>query len=125
MNLHQMVEHFTNDAVKIANGSIVHDMHTPAEHLPRLREFLLSDRPFRENTINPMLPDEPIPNKYKTLQAAISELQMELINFFEVFGTNPHQTTRNPIFGELNFEENVQLLYKHALHHLRQFSVMS
>ena len=27
----------------------------------------------------------------------------------------------NPIFGELDFNGNVQLLYKHALHHLRQF----
>jgi hypothetical protein len=33
-------------------------------------------------------------------------------------------TTRNPFFGDLNFAENVHLLHKHALHHLRQFGVV-
>jgi hypothetical protein len=41
-----------------------------------------------------------------------------------VFQENHMQQTRNPFFGDLNFEENVHLLYKHALHHLKQFGVM-
>ena len=47
----------------------------------------------------------------------------ELDYFFEVFRANEHLTTINPIFGELNYELNLQLLYKHAVHHLRQFGV--
>ena len=39
----------------------------------------------------------------------------------EAFEKNPDLVTRNPFFGDLNFEQSVQLLYKHALHHLRQF----
>ena len=54
---------------------------------------------------------------------AIGALQLELIYFFEAFGKDPQLITRNPFFGDLNFEQNVQLLYKHALHHLRQFGV--
>jgi hypothetical protein len=61
--------------------------------------------------------------QHATLQAAIGELQQELINFFEVFENNPQLLTRNPFFGDLNFDQNVQLLYKHALHHLKQFGV--
>ena len=57
------------------------------------------------------------------MQGAIGALQLELIYFFEAFEKNPALITRNPFFGDLNFEQNVQLLYKHALHHLRQFGV--
>lgn len=124
MNLHQMIAHFTEDGFMIANGSIVHDVITPPERLIKFREFLLSDRPFQENTRNPMLPEEPTPPKHKTIQAEIGAMQIELIKFFEVFSSNPHLTTRNPIFGDLNFDENVQLLYKHAAHHLKQFGVI-
>ncbi len=67
------------------------------------------------------MPEEPVHTRHATLQAAIGELQEELIAFFEAFEKDPHLLTRNPFFGDLNFEQNVQLLYKHALHHLRQF----
>jgi len=46
-----------------------------------------------------------------------------LIYFFEAFENDHNLVTRNPLFGDLNFEQNVQLLHKHALHHLRQFGV--
>jgi hypothetical protein len=123
MSVQQMVEHMTVDAVRIANGRLKIPLATSSERLPAYREFLMSDRPFRENTNNPLLPNEPRPPYYNTVQAAISALQQELIYFFEAFAENPQLITHNPIFGELNFEENVQLLYKHAIHHLRQFGV--
>ena len=67
--------------------------------------------------------EEPKPTHFKTVQAAIGALQQELIWFFEAFEKNPQLITRNPFFGDLNFDQNVQLLHKHALHHLRQFGV--
>jgi hypothetical protein len=122
MNLQQMIEHYTTDGLCIASGRIkVNDIITPPERLVRYREFLMSDRPFQENTMNPLLPKEPVPATNNTVQAAIGALQEELIFFFEAFNKDPLLITRNPIFGDLGFEENVQLLYKHALHHLRQF----
>mgnify|MGYP000939471571 CR=1 FL=1 len=84
----------------------------------------MSDKPFKENVKNPLLGEEPRPVRYHTPQAAIGALQQELIYFFEAFAANPKLTTRNPFFGDLNFEQNVQLLYKHSLHHLRQFGVV-
>jgi hypothetical protein len=39
-----------------------------------------------------------------------------LIYFFEAFENDHNLVTRNPLFGDLNFEQNVQLLHKHALH---------
>ncbi|MFN8288803.1 MAG: hypothetical protein U0U70_00975 [Chitinophagaceae bacterium] len=120
MNLHQMIEHFT-DVTTLANGTKKLEVVTPAGRLPVLREFMMSDKPFRENTKNPLLPEDPPPTHTRTLQAAIGELQQELIRFFEVFEKDPALKTVHPIFGELDFNENIQLLHKHALHHLKQF----
>jgi len=122
MNVQQMIEHFT-DALMAANGKIRLPVITPADKLPRFYEFLLSEKQFKENTKSPVLGDDPAPIRKNTKQAAIGKLQEELIYFFETFRNNPGLKTINPAFGELNYEENIQLLYKHALHHLRQFGV--
>jgi len=124
MNVQQMIEHFGGYALRNANGRLQIDkIVTPPENLDRMREFMMSNKPFRENTQNPLLGEEPEPLRYKTIQAAIGALQLELIYFFEAFENNHDLITRNPFFGDLNFEQNVQLLHKHALHHLRQFGV--
>jgi hypothetical protein len=124
MNVQQMIEHYGGDAVCNASGRLKFDaILTPQEHLERLRDFLMSDKPFKENTKNALMGEDPLPLRYKTVQAAIGNLQEELIYFFEAYEKDPCQIIRNPFFGDLNFEQNVQLLYKHALHHLRQFGV--
>lgn len=123
MNVQQMIEHIGN-TLRIANGRLtVEKIITPPDNLDRMREFMMSEKPFKENTKNPLLSEEPAPLRYKTVQAAIGAVQLELIYFFEAFDKQPDLQTRNPFFGNLNFEENVQLLYKHVLHHLRQFNV--
>jgi hypothetical protein len=124
MTLQQMTEHFS-DAVRIASGKIEHtEIVTPPGNVPKMQEFLASDKPFKENTLNPLLPEVPAPVRNKSIELAVTELQEELDYFFTVFEKDPHQLTRNPFFGDLNYQQNVQLLYKHALHHLRQFGIM-
>ncbi|HUR64949.1 MAG TPA: hypothetical protein VMZ03_01245 [Chitinophagaceae bacterium] len=124
MSVQQMIEHYAGDAVRNASGRLKFDtIMTPPERLEQLREFMMSDKPLHENTKNPLMGEEPAPLHYKTIQAAIGALQQELIYFFEAFEKNPQLITRNPFFGDLSFEQNVQLLYKHAIHHLRQFGV--
>ena|SRR5438309_8678545 len=119
----QMVEHFT-ESVRIAAGTFPDVPHlTPAENLPKMQAFLMSDKPFRENTQNPMVPETPAPVRHASMAEALNELQNTLDDFFQAFYGNEKFTTHNPFFGELNFEMNVQLLYKHAVHHLRQFGV--
>lgn len=124
MSVQAMIEHYAGDGVRNASGRLKFDkIVTSPAHLEKLREFMMSEKPFRENTRNPLMGEEPAPLHFKTIQAAIGALQQELIYFFEVFEKDPNLITRNPFFGDLNFEQNVQLLYKHALHHLRQFGV--
>ena len=123
MSLQQMVEHFT-DYVKIASGKTANtQIVTPAEHLQKAQDFLMSEKPFRENTPNPLLPEVPPPVRNISIEEALKELKKEMDFFFSIFKENNQQQTLNPFFGELNFEQNVQLLHKHALHHLRQFGV--
>jgi hypothetical protein len=124
MNVQQMIEHYGGDALRNASGRLKFEtIITPSAKLESMREFMMSSRPFRENTVNPLMDGEPAPLRYKTVQGAIGALQLELIYFFEAFKKNPDLVTRNPFFGDLNFEQNVQLLYKHAMHHLLQFGV--
>lgn len=125
MTVQQMVEHFANDSLPTASGKKVFPtILTPSDKLPKVRAYMLSDHPFKEGTRNPLLSDDPPMPIHHTVQASIGALQMELIDFFVHFEKNPSVTTRNPFFGDLNFEENVHLLYKHALHHLRQFGTI-
>ena len=122
MNLQQMIEHFS-DVVMVASGKINLPIVTPPDRLARFRDFMMSEKPFKENTKSPVLPEEPQPLKKHTKEGAIGKLQEELIHFFEVFERDPSLTTTHPVFGQLNFEENIQIMHKHALHHLKQFGV--
>ena len=124
LSVQGMIEHYTHDALRNANGKLSFEKTvTPPELLPRFREFMMSEKPFRPNTKNPLMPETAAPLQYHTVQAAIGALQEELIDFFLVFEKDPSRIILNPNFGELNFEQNVHLLYKHALHHLRQFGI--
>lgn len=122
MNAQQMIEHFT-DVMMVASGKIKLPIATAPDKLSRLREFMMSEKPFKENTKSPVLGEEPTPLRKRTKQASIGKLQEEIIYFFEAFEKNPGMKTTNPVFGELDFDMNVQLLHKHALHHLRQFGI--
>jgi hypothetical protein len=122
MNLQQMIEHLS-DVVMVASGKIKLPIVTPIDKLGRFRDFMMSEKPFKENTKSPVLPEAPTPLKKHTKEAAIGKLQEELIHFFEAFERDPVLITTHPVFGELNFEENIQIMHKHALHHLRQFGV--
>jgi hypothetical protein len=123
MSVHQMIEHLA-DVIRVANGKIKMDIVTPREKLPFYLDFLMSEKPFKENTQSPVLPAEPLPLRTHTVQAAIGKVQEEVIAFFEAFDGDPSLKTVHPVFGKLDFTENVQCLYKHCLHHLKQFGVV-
>lgn len=122
MNLHQMIEHMSY-AMRQANGKDKYTLETPEEYMPKMEAFLMSDKPFKENTPNKLLPDDPEPPKHETIEASIEELKQEIEDFFDLFADEPSLKLTNPFFGELNYERWVQLLYKHAWHHLKQFGV--
>lgn len=122
MNVQQMIEHMS-DSIRIANGKNPHRILTQEEHLPKMKEFLMSEKEFRPNTKNALMSDTPPYIRLRDKAAAIAELELELGYFMEHFEKNPGSTVTNPFWGELNFQEWIQLLHKHAVHHLKQFGV--
>lgn len=125
MNGQQMVEHVAA-FFYVSTEKIKFNLVTPREHLPKYKEFLLSDKEFRENTKAPtnVIGDDPLPLRYATMEEAVESLSKS-IAFFEAYFKNDRlKKTVHPVFGELNFEEWVLLHYKHVTHHLRQFGLM-
>jgi len=122
MNAHQMVEHFT-DSVRLAYGEIKFESKNPPELRKKMFRFMMSEKPFRENTPNPNMPDEPQNPRFSTFEESLDELQLAMTSFFNYFEKNKSVRVENPFFGNLNFEEQVHLLHKHALHHLKQFGI--
>ena len=123
MNVQQMVEHFT-DSMRNASGKLLLKTLTPEENIPKMQAFLESEKPFKENTPNPHMPDTPEPLKHATKQEAINALQSEIDDFFAVYEADANKKVPNPFFGTLSFDQQVQLLHKHAMHHLRQFGAV-
>lgn len=123
MTVHQMIEHFT-DAVHLATGKLEFPSIGDAQAQRKAHAFMMSDKPMRENTRNPFLPEAPPPTRRSTVQASISDLHAALIGFFHAHEQDRSKRTPNPFFGTLDYAEQVQLLHKHAMHHLKQFGVV-
>jgi hypothetical protein len=122
MNVQQMIEHMI-DSVREANGKLQRTLVTPEDRVPKMKEFLMSEKEFRPETKNALMGDEPVPVSKSSVTEAINELEIELRDFVNRFKNDNESRITNPFFGELNFEEWIQLLHKHAIHHLKQFGV--
>ena len=120
MTVQQMVEHVSM-FFKVSTNKVRFPLTTATDHLPKYKEFLMSEKEFRENTKAPVLPPEPLPLQYITMQEAIDDLQLQVKDFFSYFQGDQERTTLHPAFGELNFSEWVQLHHKHVKHHMKQF----
>jgi len=125
MSAQQMLEHL-NDFFEVSIEKIIFPLVTPEEYLPKYREFLYSDKVFKENTKAPggVIGDEPFPVRTDSIQEATNKLQDTVHSFFGFFKTEPNYKTMHPVFGMLSFEEWVMLHYKHVMHHYRQFALI-
>jgi len=124
MNVHQMIEHMTY-AFEQAAGKIILPQANDAETTEKMYRFMMSDKPFRENTPNPYLPETPAATISADIATALVNLQSAIDTFFRVFDGHDDHRIENPFFGNLNKEEWIHLLHKHSQHHLRQFTTSS
>jgi hypothetical protein len=122
MNLHQMIEHFTY-AVQVAAGKIAVPAINEGEVAEKSYRWMMDlETSFKDNTPNQLLPDEPQPVTTPSIGDAIDNLEDEIQDFLDIYKGEPGKKVQNAFFGELDYYEQVQLLYKHAKHHARQFS---
>lgn len=122
MNVHQMIEHMSY-AFRQASGLVPLAPLNDEATTQKMYSFMMSDKPFRDNTPNPYLPDEPEAPTYPSKAESIAALQQVIAHFKATFETESDKRILNPFFGNLNFDEWTHLLHKHAQHHLRQFNV--
>ena len=125
MDFQQMLEHVA-DFFQVSTQKQHYPFVSPPEHMPKLKEFLMSDKPFRENTKAPtsIIGEEPLPYRYASVDEAMQEVIADVNYFFQLYADEPEMTAVHPVFGELNYEEWVRLHYKHVTHHLRQFGLL-
>lgn len=126
MNAQQMAEHVTA-FFKVSSGKLHFPLVTPEEHLPKFKEFLLSDKEFRENTKAPnsVIGEEALPLRSGNMAEAVAGLQKNIDEFVNYFEADANKKTLHPVFGELNFEEWILLHYKHVTHHAKQFGLQA
>jgi hypothetical protein len=123
LNAQQMVEHFA-DSVKNASGKLVLPPVYDGETLDKNKEFLMTEHPFKEGTKNPLMTEEAAPMRQPDMASAIDKLKSELNDFFKAYDSNSELKNNNPFFVELDYAGQVQLLHKHAMHHLKQFGLV-
>lgn len=123
LNGQQMVEHMA-DSISYATGKNTQKLQSPVEHLDKYKSFAMSDKEFKPNTPNSLMPAVPTPVIKPTMEEAVKELENQIAAFINYFETNKGATITNPFFGDLNFEEWVHLLHKHAVHHSKQFRLL-
>lgn len=122
MTVQQMIEHFS-DVFRLSSGKLPNQkIVVPEEKIAASQTFLMSDKPFPQGVVNPLLP-KATPVRNPTIEDAIKELRTELDYYFSVLETTKDFYIIHPYFGRLNAEMNLQSVYKHALHHLKQFGV--
>ena len=122
MNVQQMIEHMA-EYIAMGYGNPEMPLTIPEDKVEKAQDWLKTEKPFKENTPNSLLPETPKPVEFKNKEEAIADLQEELNNFFNTFDTTKKKYVMNPFFGELDYGMSIQLLHKHASHHLRQFGV--
>lgn len=122
MSAQRMVEHLS-DSLKMAVGQNVFPLEIPEDRIPRMKEFLFSDKPMAKN-IEVAFANKNEKLRCDDLELAIDELTENWLEFEEYFSENDLVTSVHPYYGEMNFEEWNRLHSKHITHHLNQFGLI-
>jgi hypothetical protein len=121
MSAQRMVEHLS-DSLKMAVGQNVHPLEIPEDRIPRMKEFLFSDKPMAKNIEVPFAKKEEV-LRCEEFELAIDEFAENWVEFEEFFSENEDVTTLHPFYGNLNFDEWKRLHAKHFTHHFQQFGL--
>src|ERR1051325_2430283 len=96
MNAQQMVEHMS-DYVRIASGKEKHELSLTPEQSQKAYAFMMTDKPFRENTPNHLMPEVPPAWRNSSMRSAIGELENEINDFFSTYKNAPGLKLMNPL----------------------------
>jgi hypothetical protein len=123
MSPQHMIEHVVG-SWRISNGRAQVKQMTSEEDLPRYRDFMFSDKPYKKNTMNSIFIMGLPPLRKANLEEAKNQLRDEMKTFFEFHESNPGATFDHPVFGSLDMEGWLVFQRKHMGHHFTQFGLL-
>ncbi len=123
MDAQQMIEHM-GEAFIAATGALNLNLMAPIEKVEAMLAFVMSEKEFKPNTKNVLMGETPAPHKFASMEEAVLKLEKAVLRFEKHYQTHQEKKEMNPFFGPLNFEQQTQLLHKHAMHHLKQFELI-
>lgn len=122
MSPQHMVEHLAFTIELSLQGSY---LVTPEEQLPKLKAFLLSEKPFPKHFKSPIIEGEDLPSlKEKDLASAKILFFSSIEGFYRFYRDNQDNISIHPIFGPLNGIEWEYFHKKHIKHHFQQFNLL-
>lgn len=123
MSPQHTVEHLSGTVI-ISDGRFPLEAMYEEEKLQRNYEYIIAGkRKLKRNTKAPILPPEPLPLRFASLEEAKAKLLAAMDKFFVYYAANPDAKQMHPAFGMLGFED---WTYFHAIHcqyHLDQFGL--
>jgi hydroxymethylglutaryl-CoA reductase len=123
MGPQHMVEHLGSTTI-ISYGRFDAPAMYEEEKLKRNYEYIIQGRRrLKQSTNAPVLPEEPLPLRFDSLETAIDKLKKLMDDFLAHFEEHPEAKYMHPAFGLLNFEEWAYFHAMHAQYHLDQFAL--
>ena len=123
MTPQQMVEHL-GWAFELSTGQARVDSPVSEMQRKKLKTFLYDNRATPHEFMNPVLAVGLPPLRHAGLADAKASLRVEADRFVRQARTNPGVTHTHPVFGSIGMEEWARSHFKHAYHHLLQFSLV-
>jgi hydroxymethylglutaryl-CoA reductase len=121
MNSQQMIEHLSF-LLQISNGTVNANYFVEDEKSTRRKAFLDTEGELQVGFKAPMLSEEPMPVKFKTIKDSMNDLVQQIINFETHFKTSKKEN--HPFFGELDYQYWKKFHEKHFTHHFKQFGIV-
>ena len=122
MSAIQMLEHLRK-GFELSLSTERFEVKTPVEHLPKMKDFIQSDKPLRPLATKPYSYDT-LPDLALNFDDMKVELMRSMVKMLAHFENEPSHRSIHPSFGELSVEEWMRLHTKHVEHHLLQFSLI-
>ncbi|MFN0204592.1 MAG: DUF1569 domain-containing protein [Bacteroidia bacterium] len=125
MNAQQMVEHLLFVLEVVTVPKEMGEILTPAEKIPRVQAFLMSDKPMPRDFQAPAIANEAIAQtRFPDFETAKIALKEGINAFFSYFEANPDAIHAHLVFGHCNAAQWEMLQNKHFTHHFTQFGLL-
>jgi len=124
MSAQQMVEHL-GGSYYLTMGKVPLKAAVPQEQFESAKRIVLSNKDMPRNIPIPGLTNKPSkPLRFDNLELAKEKLMHALQQAIDMVATDPNHTANHPYGGPMNGEEWMVFMYKHSVHHLRQFGLI-